>query len=119
MIESCEVAVTCCDKFKMWIYFLLIILFSPFIILLRMVPYFFLLFIAKCSALSDWFHDCKDANCLWCFIKILLAPFLFLTLFLVFIISNLLGAASIIFVLPVYMYRNFKQFKIVMNFLSQ
>ena len=118
MIHSCEVTVTCCDKFRMWIYFLVIILFSPFIIFLDMLCYFISNLMSKVVSFLNWYTG-KNANCLSCIIKILLFPFFLLIFAIITISSILLGAASIIFVFPVYLYRNFKQFKIVMKFWSK
>ena len=114
VIDYCEIPQVCCSKFKMWMFYLfMIILLSPFTVYMYMYVYSvikYFRFIGNPFLLSpSW---CK---------KILYFP-VNVMIFIFFIIglqiSLILGVALGFLLLPVFWYKNTLQFKLVMGYWS-
>ena len=106
---------TCCRKFRMWLFLILIIIFSPLIVIFLMTVEFF-----RFTRINRLAVFSESYNTLCCIIvNILCLPWNILLFSLGFALGLAFGAVSMIFMMPVFVYKNCKQFRIIMSYWSR
>ena len=106
---------TCCRKFRMYLFLINIILFSPLIVIFLMTVEFF-----RFTRINRLAYFSDSYNTLCCIIvNILCLPWNILILSIGLALAIAFGAVSMIFVVPVYIHRNCKYFKIIMSYWSR
>ena len=106
---------TCCRKFRMWLFLILIIIFSPLIVIFLMTVEFF-----RFTRINRLAVFSESYNTLCCIIvNIFCLPWNILLFSLGFALALAFGAVSMIFMMPVFVYKNCKQFRIIMSYWSR
>jgi hypothetical protein len=106
---------TCCRKFRMWLFLFFLILFSPLIVIFLMVVEFF-----KFTNIGKLAYFSESYNTLCCvLVNILCLPWNILILSIGFVLALAFGTVVMVFVVPVFIYRNCKQFNIIMRYWSR